>query len=211
MTTTTTSDSPSTVGAGRDRLRTPETAVAGPVCPTTGQDAPDAPTAVSGPSRAVSRGRANSAKGKRAERSLVTWLRTHGHPGAERTIRTGHRVPGRVSADRGDIDGTPGICWQVKDVDDRALWQVSEWLDATERQRQAAGADVGALVVKRRGQADPGAWWAYVPLGVLAPTVPANLAALPVRLAVADLVAVLGRYGYGDQSGGQLGDDGSAT
>ncbi len=114
-------------------------------------------------------GKANGEKGKRAERDLVTWLRRHGFPGAERTVRTGYHTPARQRVDTGDIDGTPGLVFQVKDVADRLLWKVDGWLRETEAQRLAAGADVGVLVVKRRGHADPGHWWAWMPLCGLMP------------------------------------------
>lgn len=156
---------------------------------------------------ASQRGKANTAKGKRTERDLVTWLRAHGWPGAERTIRTGHRVPGRVSADRGDVDGTPLLAWQVKDVAEREIWQIPNWLAATGCQRAAAGADLGILVVKRRGHADPGRWWAWLTLDevihealtnrVNGLPYPLGLFTVPVRLALADLAPILHFWGYG--------------
>jgi len=160
---------------------------------------------------ASARGKANSEKGKRAERDLVGYLRARGWPGAERTVRTGHRTPGRVSADRGDIDGTIGLAWQAKDVSDGALYQVPTWLDDVNAQRAAAGADIGVLVVKRRGHADPGDWWAWLTLDdVVHPLTtntltgyryPAALFVVPVRLAVGDLVPILHYWGYGTCDG----------
>lgn len=153
------------------------------------------------------RGKANGDRGKRAERALVAWLREHGWPGAERTVRTGHRSRTRTSADRGDVDGTPGLAWQLKDVADTTLHRVPVWLNETERQRVAASADLGVLVVKRRGHADPGDWWAHVPLvslmhGVMTPAASAGIGAarmfdVPVRLALADLAPILRHQGYG--------------
>lgn len=145
---------------------------------------------------ASARGRANGERGKRAERALVTWLRAHGWPHAERTVRTGHRVPGRVSADRGDVDGTPGIVWQCKDVQETRWHLIPAWLDDTEDQRRAAGANVAVLVLKRRGYADPGSWWAWVMLDDL---VPVELYAVPVRLFVRDLAVILRHSGYGER------------
>lgn len=170
---------------------------AGPVTPLGDEQGAESRTAPR--NAAARRGKANSDRGKRAERALVAWLREHGWPGAERTVRTGHRAHGRVSADRGDVDGTLGLAWQLKDVADAALHKIPTWLSDTDAQRVAAGADVGVLVIKRRGHADVGEWWAHVPLGALVPdaALPGDIAAVPVRLAVADVALILRRQGYG--------------
>lgn len=172
---------------------------------TPGTDAVTVHGSTSGQQSAVQRGRANGERGKRAERDLVAWLRAHGWPGAERTVRTGHRVRGRVSADRGDIDGTPALVWQVKDILERDHCRIPQWLAETEAQRVAAGADYGLLVIKRRGHADPGDWWLWLPLGDLmhealswATHHPRDLYAVPVRLTVRDAAPILHHAGYGD-------------
>lgn len=151
------------------------------------------------------RGRANGQRGKRAERDLVTWLRVHGWPGAERTVRTGYRTTGRTHGDHGDIDGTPGLCWQIKDVAERSHSLIPQWTADTERQRIASGADIGILVIKRRGHADPGDWWAHVSLidviwdcdTSTQTMLPGPLFRVPIRLAVADLTPILKHWGYG--------------
>lgn len=196
----------------------PADALSAPVSAATGvpvsSGQPDADNAAQTRSAArnaaARRGKANSDRGKRAERDLVTWLRGHGWPGAERTVRTGHRTRTRTSVDRGDVDGTPGVAWQLKDVADSALSLIPKWLAETEAQRVAAGADVGVLVVKRRGHADPGDWYAFVPLvelmhEVMTPAASrgigaAAMFAVPVRLAVADLAPILHGRGYGDMA-----------
>ncbi|HWD79273.1 MAG TPA: hypothetical protein VG497_10325, partial [Kribbella sp.] len=61
-------------------------------------------------------GRSNRNRGAVAERAVVAWLRDNGFPHAERAVRTGYRTADRVSADHGDITGTPLLAWQVKDV-----------------------------------------------------------------------------------------------
>jgi hypothetical protein len=191
-----------------EALSAPVSAETPPVDPTDDPDAAEAAESRTAARNAnARRGKANGDRGKRAERALVAWLRAHGWPGAERTVRTGHRTRQRVSVDKGDVDGTPGVCWQLKDVADAALHRVPVWLNETERQRMAAGADLGVLVVKRRGHSDPGDWWAWVPLvtlmhGVMTPAAASGIGAarmftVPVRLAVADLAPILRHQGYG--------------
>ena len=64
---------------------------------------------------ASARGRSNMSKGKAAERAVARWLRENGWPQADRAVRTGYRSSLRTSDDPGDIVGTPGLAWQVKD------------------------------------------------------------------------------------------------
>lgn len=166
-------------------------------------------------------GKANLEKSKIAERAVVSYLRAHGWPGAERTVRTGYRVAGRASRDQGDVDGTPGVCVQVKTTTANAEPMVRKWLAETEDQRLAAGADVGLLVVKRIGATDPGRWWTHLrldalaqvlvritgplpadgPVARLAPLGPATVrlgpCATPVRLELSVVVDLLRHAGYG--------------
>jgi hypothetical protein len=166
-------------------------------------------------------GKANLEKSKIAERAVVSYLRAHGWPGAERTVRTGYRVAGRASRDQGDVDGAPGLAWQVKTTTANAEPMVRKWLAETEDQRAAAGADLGLLVVKRIGATDPGRWWSYLrldalaqllaritgplppagPVARLAPLGPATVrlgpCANPVRLELAVVVDLLRHAGYG--------------
>lgn len=146
-------------------------------------------------------GRANLAKGKAQERKVVAYLRVSGWPGAERTVRTGYHVPGRISRDRGDIDGTPGIVWQIKDVAEREWWRIPQWLADTAKQRDAAGADIGILVIRRIGHAHPSEWWAHLYLHELLglaggqhDLAPPNI---PVRLELHDVLPILREAGYG--------------
>lgn len=149
-------------------------------------------------------GRANLTKGKAMERALVAYLRTHGWPSAERTVRTGYRVAGRTSRDRGDVDGTPCLAWQAKAVAEAKHHLLRTWLAEAEAQRVAAKADYAVLVVKRAGHAHPGDWWAYVPLaeficltGGPRPQVAGFDAFAPVRLELAGLLPLLWAAGYG--------------
>lgn len=124
----------------------------------------------------------NSAKGREAENAVAAVFQANGMPHAERRAKRGgytvvacdclgvvpdcHRCQGtaqaRVHRDAGDLAGIPGVVVQVK-------WSgyapLAKDLQATELQRQAAGADVGLLVRKRPGVgcARAGEWDAYLP------------------------------------------------
>lgn len=154
---------------------------------------------------AVERGRSNRRKGHDAERQLAEYLRQWWHS-ATRKSDNGWRKDDLVSADHGDIKGTPGICWQVKYV---AALNVFKSLASTVEQTIAAEADYGILVERREGKADPGRWWAWLTvldLGRLIgpddevltrlPSSPALVA--PVRMEVRHLVSLLLLAGYGD-------------
>lgn len=153
---------------------------------------------------ASERGRANRRKGADAERSVAKWLRANGFPGAERAIRAAYVGSDRVIPDPGDLTGTPGIVWQVKDC---AVEHISTWLDDTDRQRRQAAADFGLLVLRRRGVGDVGQWWCWLYLDVLfqlggtATTwVGAGrwIADEPVRLELGAVVELLRIRGYGE-------------
>lgn len=150
-------------------------------------------------------GRANRDKGARAERALVTWLRAHGWPHAERAIATGHRSSVRERQDLGDITGTPGIAWQVTDrgdLDQPAVF--ARRLADTNAQRDAGRFDYGVLVQRRRGVADPARWWVWLHLGDLVALGhgeedPAHWRSMvaPTRMELADLAPLLRAAGYG--------------
>lgn len=110
------------------------------------------------------RGKSNRRKGAQAERDVVTWLRANGWPHAERAIATGNRSGDRVRLDPGDITGTPGLVWQVKDRADITQPAVLyAALSETEEQRGAAMADFGLLVARKRGTRDVGEWTVWMP------------------------------------------------
>lgn len=158
---------------------------------------------------ASQRGAANRRKGHVAERDLCRWLRAHGFPGAERAVRTGFRTAGRASADPGDVTGTPGIVWSVKDC---AVEQTAQWLAEADAMLTAAGADVALLVHKRRGHADPARWWCWLPLGMVVwiahggARPPEWLApserSYPVRMELGHVVPLLHAAGYGSAAEG---------
>lgn len=107
------------------------------------------------------RGRSNRRRGHDAERALAKWLRSNGFPHAERAVRTGWTVKDRASADPGDITGTPGLIWSVKDTatESHTVWRA-------ELNKMILGQDNvearGVIVHKRRGHASPGEWWVWL-------------------------------------------------
>jgi hypothetical protein len=155
--------------------------------------------------------RASLARSKDSERKVASYLRVVGFPGAERTVRTGYKNHARHLPDYGDIDGTPGVAWQIKDTTDREWWRVPNWLAETNAQRLAAQADVGVLVVRRPGHGHPGQWWAWMWLGpFLNLTMGSDshwepepgegeLWDAPIRMELRHVVPVLRVAGYGTQ------------
>jgi hypothetical protein len=150
------------------------------------------------------RGRSNRNRGLNAERDLCKWLRVNGFPGAERAVRTGFRTLDRTSADPGDVMGSPGIVWSVKDC---AVEQRSVWMAELEAMGDG-DTEVYLLVHKRRGHADPGKWWCWLTLGQLvdlAAPFRAHLGVLPVtgplappvRMELQHVVPLLRASGYG--------------
>ena len=142
------------------------------------------------------RGRSNRNRGLNAERDLCKWLRTNGFPHAERAVRTGFRTVDRTSADPGDVTGTPGIVWSVKDC---AVEQRAVWMAELDEMRSGSGADLGLLVHKRRGHADPARWWCWLELtdlfGLVAGRAPVAGDA-PLRMELGHVVPLLRVAGY---------------
>lgn len=106
-------------------------------------------------------------KGATAEVALANYLQRVGWPEAKRAIVTGYRNRYLDVADPGDIRGTPGIVWSVKNYAEAQVNKhISLWLDELDRMNglgdQLGG--VALLVVKRAGQADPARWWCYLRL-----------------------------------------------
>jgi hypothetical protein len=92
-------------------------------------------------------------KGTAFERLIADYLRRY-WPYADRAPLTGNK-------DRGDISGTPGLVWECKNA---KTIKLSEWLEEAETERANAEADLGILVVKRRGHAFPADQYAIVRL-----------------------------------------------
>lgn len=105
-------------------------------------------------------GAANRRRGADAERAVVAWLRRNGWPDARRYLAGDGRQPG-------DIDAWPGITIEVKDRSS------SSWPTWCHQAVDEAGAKRVPVVVRRvRGEPDPGAWEARVPLAALPLPVP---------------------------------------
>jgi hypothetical protein len=141
-------------------------------------------------------GRMSRNKGAKAERDLVAYLRQVGFGGAERAVRTGYRTSERVSADPGDITGTPGIVWSVKDA---AVERIDAWLAELDAM-DGDDLDLRLLVHKRSGKTDPARWWCWTHLGPLTnlnSRGPA-LVSFPVRFELGHVIPLLRHAGYGD-------------
>lgn len=154
--------------------------------------------------------KADTERGKDTERKAAAALRELGFPHAERTVRTGYNTGDRVFGDHGDIDGTPGLVWQIKSLRpaSRAEAAVPGWLVETEQQRSSARAAVGVLVVRREG-VTASRWWAFMTLrtlygladgfsGSLTAGMPTSATAAPVRLELRDACLLLRAHGFGE-------------
>lgn len=128
--------------------------------------------------------------------AIIKYLRPNGWPSAE--LRN---LAGRF--DKGDIVGTPGVCWESKGghAAERASdGQVAKWLIETEVERVHSGADIGVLVMKRAGIGLPraGEFWAVLQLDdIFHVNGVAGAPRVPVRMLLADAVDVLREAGYG--------------
>jgi hypothetical protein len=132
--------------------------------------------------------------GTRAESAVVKFLRENGFPHAERRALTG-------SQDQGDITGCPGLVFEVKGGEaakNASDGQVEKWLAETEIERNNANADIGVLVVQRRGIGAPnaGRWWAVIRRNGTAFGDPHFQFA--VRYLLSDAVHLIRAAGYGD-------------
>lgn len=151
----------------------------------------------------------NVDKGREAENAVAAVFQRLGMPHAERRAKRGGYMDlpdgQRVHRDAGDLAGIPGVVVQVK-------WSgyapLAKDMQATEQQRQAAGASIGLLVRKRKGVgcARAGEWDAYLPtwavVTLLAPECawPLGSSVDPYAVWHVDLetaVRVLASAGYG--------------
>jgi hypothetical protein len=92
-------------------------------------------------------------KGSAAELAVAKWLRKLGWIHAERS-RAGW------TDDRGDIDGMPGICIEVKN---EKRIDLPGYLRELEVEIANAQAWTGTVIVKRRGSMNVDDWYAVMP------------------------------------------------
>jgi len=129
--------------------------------------------------------------GTQAESAVVKYLRENGFGGAERRALRG-------TLDCGDITGCGPVVIEVKAgaaAMDASDGLINAWLAETETERKNAKADLGVLVVRRRGKGDPGSWWAIQ--WQIHPV--AGTPYYPVRYLFKDYVTRLRINGYGDE------------
>ena len=81
-------------------------------------------------------------KGTAAETAVVTYLRDHGWPYAERRSLNG-------ALDKGDVTGCPGLCFEIKSAGFGI--KMSSWLGETAEETVNSKSDFGILVVKPSG------------------------------------------------------------
>lgn len=123
--------------------------------------------------------------GTAGETAVVRFLRPW-WPDVERRALSG-------SQDRGDVAGTPGICWQIKAgayAKTASDGQVLAWLDETEAQRMNAGARYSVLVLARAGYGAQrvGHWWAIFPAYQLGISLGDAYRGAPIRMHLATCV-----------------------
>ena len=92
-------------------------------------------------------------KGSAAELAVAKWLRKLGWIHAERS-RAG------FTDDRGDIDGMPGVCIEVKN---EKKIDLPGYLRELEVEIANAQAWTGTVIVKRRGSMNVDDWYAVMP------------------------------------------------
>lgn len=145
------------------------------------------------------RGRSAKTRGKTYERQFAAWLVTRGWPDARRARVTG-------SADRhdpGDVAGTPGLVWDVKQRAADLARQpgaVMPMLAAVELMRHGEHAAFGFLV-QRLDRTPVDRWRVWQPLGQavrLAGGQPGVFPGPPVSMSAGDVVAMLHARGYGE-------------
>lgn len=142
--------------------------------------------------------------GTRAETAVAKYLRANGFEHAERRALRGRQ-------DAGDITGTPGVCWEVKGGEQArsaSHIDVDRWLLELDEETGHAGADVGVLVLQRRGIGPQraGLWTAALMLGALVdltstgvPRTHSTLALdIPARICLSHAVTILRAAGYGE-------------
>ena len=98
----------------------------------------------------------SKAKGTAFERQIADYLKTY--------FQYADRAPLHGNTDKGDIAGTPGLVWELKNC---KKIELSKWLAEAETERLNAQADLGIVVAKRRGHGNPAEQYAVLPLQAL--------------------------------------------
>ena len=97
-------------------------------------------------------------KGSAAELAVAKWLRKLGWIHAERS-RAGW------TDDRGDIDGMPGVCIEVKA---EKKFDLPGYLRELEVEMENSIAWTGTVIIKRRGSMNVDDWYAVMPAKIWA-------------------------------------------
>ena len=97
-------------------------------------------------------------KGSAAELAVAKWLRKLGWIHAERS-RAGW------TDDRGNIDGMPGVCIEVKA---EKKFDLPGYLRELEVEMENAKAWTGTVIIKRRGSMNVDDWYAVMPAKIWA-------------------------------------------
>lgn len=105
-------------------------------------------------------GRAARAKGHRAERAVVAWLREHGHPDA---ATTRHRLGHDGFHAPGDVIGVPGLVIECKAV------AASAWPTWVAQTITEAAGTPWAVVRRLERQTDVGVWPCVASLDAIGP------------------------------------------
>jgi len=139
--------------------------------------------------------------GTAAETAVVRYLQANGFPHAERRALRGE-------LDAGDITGCPGICIEVKGGEmarSASDNDVADWMAETITEKFNANADVGFLVIQRKGVGarNAGRWWAVMAAYefecLASGTGTWRLGGrFPIRMLLADAVQLLRAGGYGN-------------
>lgn len=139
--------------------------------------------------------------GTATETAVVRVFQANGFPHVERRRLRGAK-------DCGDLTGIPGVVVEVKGgaaARTASDAQIEKWLDETAIERVNAGAQVGVLVVARKGigLANADRWWAIMRTGHIGTHLTSTPVVAPVhgatvRLYLADALRMLRAAGYGD-------------
>lgn len=94
------------------------------------------------------------AKGATYERDVVAYFKDNGRPHMERRL-------GGMAADKGDLNGIPGVVIECKNRKD---FDLAGYMAQLEQEIATAGAETGVVIIKRRGVTDVGQHYALLPV-----------------------------------------------